>query len=57
MEEFYARFTVILQNFYQRVRLAYFSNRIAIIFYLANMGQPINWCSIMLTQLLIELTH
>jgi hypothetical protein len=41
-EEFHARFIIILQILYQRERLAYFSNRISIIFNLANMGQPIN---------------
>jgi hypothetical protein len=56
-EEFQAKFVVILQIVYQRDWLAYSSNRITITFDLANMGQPINWCSIVLTQLLVELIH
>ncbi len=55
-EEFHARFVAILQILYQRERLDYFSKRNAITFNLANMGQLVNWCSIMLTQLLVELT-
>ncbi len=56
-EEFHARFVAIVQILYQMERLAYFNNRIAITFDLANIGQPINCCSIVLTQLLVELTH
>jgi hypothetical protein len=41
-EEFHARFVVILQILYQKERLAYFSNQIAITFDLANRGQPVN---------------
>jgi hypothetical protein len=55
-EEFHVRFIAILQKTYQRKRLVYFSNRIIITFDLANRGQPINCCSIMLTQLLVKLT-
>jgi hypothetical protein len=55
-EEYHARFVVILQIIYQRERLTYFSNHIAIIFNLANKGKKINWCSIMLTQMLTKLT-
>jgi hypothetical protein len=47
-------YSVIL---YQRKRLAYFSNQIAITFDLANKGKLVNWCSIVLTQFLVELTH
>jgi hypothetical protein len=53
-EEFHARFAAILQIIYQREKLAYFNNSIAITFDLVNKGQPINWCFIMLTQLLVE---
>ncbi len=42
-------------NLYQKERLVYFNNQIAITFDLANRGQPVNWSSIMLTQLLVEL--
>jgi hypothetical protein len=55
-EEFHARYVTILQILYQREWLTYFSNRITITFDLTNRGQPINWCSIVLTQLLVELT-
>ncbi len=55
-EEFYARFITILQIIYQREKLVYFNNQIAITFDLANRGQPVNQCFIMLTQLLVELT-
>jgi hypothetical protein len=41
-EEFHAKFATILQIFYQRERLAYFSNRIDITFNLANRGQFVN---------------
>jgi hypothetical protein len=41
-EEFHAKFVVILQFFYQREWLAYFSNQIAISFDPCNMGQPVN---------------
>jgi hypothetical protein len=54
-EEFHVRFITNLWTFYQREKLAYFNNQIVITFDLANRGQPINWCSIMLTQLLVEL--
>jgi hypothetical protein len=55
--EFHARFATILQILYQRERLVYFNNRIAITFDLANKGQPINWCSVVLTKLLVGLTR
>jgi hypothetical protein len=48
-EEYHAKFATILQIVYQRKRLAYFSNCIAIIFNLANEGKKVNYCSIMLT--------
>ncbi len=54
-EEFHARFATILQIIYQRKRLVYFNNQIVITIDLANRGQLVNWCSIMLTQLLVEL--
>jgi hypothetical protein len=41
-EEFHARFVAILQILYQRERLVYFSNKIAITFYLVNRGQLID---------------
>jgi hypothetical protein len=41
-EEFHARFAAILQILYYKEWLVYFSNQIAIIFYLANMGQHFN---------------
>ncbi len=41
-EEFHARFAAILQILYYKEWLTYFSNQIAIIFYLANKGQPVN---------------
>jgi hypothetical protein len=41
-EEFHARFATILQIIYQQEKLAYFSNKIVLIFYLANRGEPIN---------------
>jgi hypothetical protein len=53
----HARFAAILQIIYQQERLAYFNNHIAITLNLANKGKKINWCSIMLTQLFIELTQ
>jgi hypothetical protein len=56
-EEFHARFVTIMQILYQREGLTYFNNQIAITFDLANLKQPINWCSIVLTQLLVELTR
>jgi len=37
--------------------LVYFSNWIVITFDLANKGQFVNWCSIVLTKLLVELTR
>jgi hypothetical protein len=55
-EEYHVMFTTILQIIYQRERLAYFNNHIAITLNLANKGKKINWCSIMLTQMSIELT-
>jgi hypothetical protein len=54
-EEFHARFVVILQILYQKERLIYFNNQIAITFDLANKGRLSNWYSIVLTQLLVEL--
>jgi hypothetical protein len=41
-EEFHARFAIILQILYQREKLAYFSNWIAITFDLTNKGQHVN---------------
>jgi hypothetical protein len=41
-EEFHAKFVAILQKNYQRKRLTYFNNQIAITFDLANRGQPVN---------------
>ncbi len=38
-KEFHARFATILQILYQRERLAYFNNHIAIVFDLANKGK------------------
>jgi virulence-associated protein VapD len=55
-EEFHAKFAAILQIIYQQKRLAYFNNTIAITFYLGNKGQFLNWCSIVLIQLLVEFT-
>jgi len=55
-EEYHARFAAILQISYQQERLAYFNYRIAITLNSANKGKKINWCSIMLTQMSIELT-
>jgi hypothetical protein len=55
-EEFHVRFVVNLQILYKRKMLVYFNNRIAITFDLANRGQPINWCSIVLTHLLVKPT-
>jgi hypothetical protein len=56
-EEFHAGFGAILQILYQRERLACFNNRIAITFDLANKEQFVNWCFIVLTQLLVQLMH
>ncbi len=47
-EEFHVRFIAILQIIYQQKRLAYFSNMIAITFDLANKGQIMNECFIVL---------
>jgi hypothetical protein len=55
-ENFHARFITILQIIYQQERSSYFSNQIIITFDLANKWKPIKWCSIVLTQLLVELT-
>jgi hypothetical protein len=52
-EKCHAKFATILQIIYQRERLTYFSNHIAIALNLANMGKKINWCFIMLTQMSI----
>jgi len=49
MEEFHQRFVAILQIIYQQKWLAYSNNQIAITFDLANKGQLVNWCSIVLT--------
>jgi hypothetical protein len=57
MEEYHVKFVTILQIIYQQKRLAYFSNLIAITLNLANKGKNINWCSIMLTQMSIELAQ
>jgi len=56
MEEYHTKFVLILQIIYQQERLIYFNNHIAITLNLANNGKKINWCSIMLTQMSIELT-
>jgi len=56
-EGYHVSFAKILQIIYQCERLAYFNNRIAITLNLANKGKKINWCSIMLTQMYIELTQ
>jgi hypothetical protein len=56
-EEFHAKFVTILQILYQTKWLVYFNNMIAITFDLTKKGQPIKWCFIMLTQLLVKLTH
>jgi hypothetical protein len=56
-EEYHVRFTTILQIIYRRERLTYFSNHIVITLNLANKGKKINWCSIILTQMSIELTQ
>jgi hypothetical protein len=48
-EEFHARFAIILQLFYQREWLMYFSNKIAITLDLTNKRQLMNWCSMILT--------
>jgi len=56
-EELHPRFGGILQILYQRQWLAYFSNHIAITFDLTNMGQPINWCFVVLAQLFVQLTR
>jgi len=55
-EEFHVRFVAILQIIYQQEKLAYFSNRIAITFDMANKGQLMNWCSIVLTKFLVKFT-
>jgi hypothetical protein len=55
-EEYHTKFATILQIIYQWERWACFSNCIAITFNLANKVKKINWCSIMLTQMLMELT-
>ncbi len=55
-EEYQAMFVAILQIIYHRERLTYFTNHIAIICNLANKRKKINWCSIMLTHMSIELT-
>jgi hypothetical protein len=54
---YHAKFVAILQIIYQWKRLAYFNNHIAITLHLENKGKKINWCSIMLTQMSIELTQ
>jgi len=56
-EECHAKFVAIFQIIYQWERLVYFSNYIAITLNLANKGKKIKWCSIMLTQMSIELTQ
>jgi hypothetical protein len=56
-EEYQAKFVAILQIIYHQERLAYFTNRIAITFNLANKRKKINSCSIMLTWMSIELTQ
>jgi hypothetical protein len=57
MEEYHANFVTILQIIYQRERLSYFSNCIAITHNLANKRKKINWCFIILTQMSMELTQ
>ncbi len=56
-EEYHTKFVTILQIIYQWERLVCFSNHIAITLNLANKGKKINWCSIMLTQMSMELTR
>jgi hypothetical protein len=56
-EGYHAKFVRILQIIYQRKRLAYFNNHIAITLNLTNKGKKIKWCSIMLTQMSIKLTR
>jgi hypothetical protein len=56
-EKYHVKFITILQIIYQCERLTYFNNHIAITLNLTNKGKKINWCSIMLTQMLIELTQ
>jgi hypothetical protein len=56
-EKYHAKFIIIMQIIYQWKRLTYFNNHIVIIMNLANKGKKSNWCSIMLTQMLIELTR
>jgi hypothetical protein len=41
-EEFHVKFVTILQILYQKKRVAYFNNQIAITFDLANREQPVN---------------
>jgi hypothetical protein len=48
-EEFHAIFIAILQIIYEREGLTYLNNQIVITFDLANKGQLVNWCSIVLT--------
>jgi hypothetical protein len=42
MEEYHVKFAAILQIIYQRERLAYFNNHIAISLNLVNKGKKIN---------------
>ncbi len=56
-EEYHTKFVAILQIIYQQKKLTYFNKHIAITFNLANKGKKVNWCSIMLTQMVIELTQ
>jgi len=41
-KEFHAKFAAIMQIIYQRERLVYFNNQIAITFDLVNRGQLVN---------------
>ncbi len=54
-EDYHAKFVIILQIIYQCERLTYFSNHIAITLNMVNKMKKSNWCSIMLTQMSIEL--
>ncbi len=56
-EDYHAKFAMILQIIYQQKKLAYFSNQITITFNLTNKGKKVSWCSIMLTQMSIELNR
>jgi hypothetical protein len=56
-EEYHDKFAIILKIIFQREKFAHFNNHITITFDLAKKGKKINKCSIMLTQMSIELTQ